>query len=83
MPQTKPDVTLSDGRTVVFDFNAVTIREWRSLFDTKQPDDEEYRIVGKMIGLEMEEIAAFGFQDWTKVIKTMRAKARELNTNPT
>ena len=51
MPQTKPDVTLSDGRTVVFDFNAVTIREWRSLFDTKQPDDEEYRIVGKMIGL--------------------------------
>ena len=83
MPQTKPDVTLSDGRTVVFDFNNITIREWRSLFDIKQGDDEEYRIVGKLTGMDVEEAANLGYEDWVGVVKAMKAKVRELNANPT
>jgi len=83
VPQTKPDVTLSDGRTVVFDFNNITIREWRSLFDIKQGDDEEYRIVGKLTGMDVEEAANLGYEDWVGVVKAMKAKVRELNANPT
>ena len=83
MPQTKPDLTLSDGREVSFDFNNITIREWRSLFDIKQGDDEEYRIVGKLIGIEAEEASNLGYEDWVGIVKTMKAKVLELNTNPT
>ena len=83
MAQTKPDLTLSDGREVSFDFNNITIREWRSLFDIKQGDDEEYRIVGKLIGIEAEEASNLGYEDWVGIVKTMKAKVLELNTNPT
>ena len=81
--QTKHDLTLSNGKEVTFDFNNITIREWRSLFDIKQSEEEEYRLVGKLIGMETEEVASLGFQDWIDVLKIMKAKARELNANPT
>lgn len=83
MPQTEADLTLSDGREVVFNFNNISIREWRSLFDIKQGDEEEYRIVGKLIGIEAEEAANLGYEDWVGIVKAMKAKVRELNTNPT
>ena len=83
MPQTEADLTLSDGREVVFNFNNISIREWRSLFDIKQGDEEEYRIVGKLIGIEAEEAANLGYEDWVGVVKAMKAKVRELNANPT
>ena len=83
MEQTEADLTLSDGREVVFNFNNISIREWRSLFDIKQGDEEEYRIVGKLIGIEAEEAANLGYEDWVGIVKAMKAKVRELNTNPT
>ena len=83
MPQTEADLTLSDGREVVFNFNNISIREWRSLFDIKQGDEEEYRIVGKLIGIAAEEAANLGYEDWVGVVKAMKAKVRELNANPT
>lgn len=83
MEQTKQDLTLSNGKVVTFDFNNITIREWRSLFQTEQPDEEEYRIVGKLIGMDTEEAANLGYEDWVGVVKAMKAKVRELNANPT
>jgi len=83
MQQTEADLVLSDGREITFNFNAITIREWRSLYDIKQSEDEEYRIVGKMIGCDTEIVKEFGYQDWVEIIKSMRVKARELNANPT
>ena len=83
MQPTEADLTLSDGREVVFNFNNISIREWRSLFDIKQGDEEEYRIVGKLIGIEAEEAANLGYEDWVGIVKAMKAKVRELNTNPT
>ena len=83
MPQTKQDLILSNGKEVTFNFNNITIREWRSLFDIKQGDDEEYRIVGKLTGMDVEEAANLGYEDWVGVVKAMKAKVRELNSNPT
>ena len=83
MEQTKVDLTLSDGKEITFDFNAISIREWRALYDVKQSEEDEYRIIGKMIGYDAEIVAEFRFQDWVQIIKSMRTKARELNVNPT
>ena len=83
MEQTKQDLTLSNGKVVTFNFNNITIREWRSLFQAEQPDEEEYRIVGKLTGMDVEEAANLGYEDWVGVVKAMKAKVRELNANPT
>ena len=81
--QTKHDLTLSNGKEVTFDFNNITIREWRSLMDINQPDEEESRLIGKLIGFDTEEVANLGYQDWVELVKATKAKVRELNANPT
>ena len=83
MEHGKPDLTLADGREINFNFDAITIREFRSLFDVNQPDDEEYAIFGKLIGMSADEVADLSYAEWKKLIKAIPQKARELSENPT
>ncbi len=68
------DVTLHDGREITIDLNAITITEYRSLFDKNQPADEEDAIFSKVAGCNVAELP---FNDYRKVTAAFFAKVKE------
>ena len=80
MQPSKPDVILSDGREVGIDMNAISISECRAMLKPDQPDEDEYRTIGKMTGIE--EVGKLGLQDYRKLIAAFFEKAKE-PVNPT
>lgn len=76
------DVTLSDGREITINLGKVTVKEWRALFDPKQPDDEEYTIVGKAAGMTAEQVGSLSLPDWQRLYRAMLKKAQEPLADP-
>jgi hypothetical protein len=76
------DITLSDGREITFDLNKISIREYRALFKTTQPDDEEYASLAKVCGLKPDDVASLGYVDWRKLCLAFFNKAREPLADP-
>jgi hypothetical protein len=60
-------VTLEDGRELAINLNKITIREWRDLFKPDAPDDHDLEIVGRIVGLAVQEAEALGFEDWARI----------------
>ena len=83
MPPSSPDFELRDGRGVNFDLYAISIKEYRRLFDVNQPDVEEYATVAKVTGLSADDIAALPMMEYRRLFKAMLDKAREPLENPT
>lgn len=52
----KPDCILSDGTKVYFDKHNIKPREWKSLFDPLQPEEEGERIIAKFACLPVEKV---------------------------
>jgi hypothetical protein len=70
-PNGKPaaDVVLGDGREIRFDLMKITKREYDSLFDRNQPDDEEAVILAKVSGLKPEDIDELPLLDWKRFMQ--------------
>lgn len=51
-------VRLADGREVTPDLNRITIREYRAVFNPKQPQDEEDATLAKLYGITVDELNA-------------------------
>lgn len=49
----KYDVTLTDGRGILFDFTTLTHTEWRQLFDPKQEEEEANELLSRISGVEV------------------------------
>lgn len=77
------EVTLSTKETLTIDTNRVSIKEFRSLFDAKQPDEDEYAIIGKIIGKTGEQVGEFGQRDYRLVLDAVIKAAGEPLTDPT
>ena len=75
MERSKPDVILSDGREVVIDLNAISISEFRSMLKPDQPDEDEYRLLSKMTGID--NIGDIGLQDYRKIITAFFERAKQ------
>ena len=82
MEATKPDVTLSDGREIVFDLNRISIREYRALFDREQSEGDEYATLAKAAGMTADEVGALGYEDWRRFGQAFFKKAREPLADP-
>ena len=80
MEPTKSDVVLSDGREVTIDLNAISISEFRSMLKAEQSNEDEYRTLEKLTGLQ--GISELGLQDYRKLISAFFAKVKE-PVNPT
>ncbi len=50
----KPDCVLSDGTEVFFDKHNIKMREWRSLFDPEQPEEEGEEIMARFACIPLE-----------------------------
>ena len=77
------DVKLASGEILPVDLNAVSIREYRSLFQAAQADDEEYSVIGKIIGKTGAQVGELGQVDYRRVLDAIVKAAREpLDADP-
>lgn len=76
------DLKLSDGREISFDMNAITLGEWRMLFDSSIPTEDDDIIMAKAAGLAPEELSEIGYQDYRELARAFFKKAREPLADP-
>ena len=77
------EVTLASGEKLTVDTNFISIKEYRSLFDPKQTDVDEYEIIGKIIGKTGEQVSGLGQMDYRRVLDAVIKAAGEPLTDPT
>lgn len=73
----KPDVTLSDGTPVYLDKHKIRPREWKSLFDPEQSEEEAAAIISRFSGLPEETILDLSVYDSQMLYAAMAIKIRE------
>lgn len=71
-------VVISDGREIVVDLSKISLREYRSVFDTKQKPEEEDVILAKVFGLDVETYRDLPYPDW----RLLTVKFFEFARNP-
>lgn len=71
-----------EHETLTLNLNAVSIKEYRSLFDSNQPEDNEFAIIGKAIGKTGEEVSELGQVDYRRVLEAVLKAAREPLADP-
>jgi hypothetical protein len=76
------DLILSDGREITFDLSQMTLREYRGLFDKKQPQEAEDRVISKISGLTLDEYLDLPQPDWRRMLSAFFKKAREPLADP-
>lgn len=64
MIQPGKTIQLPSGKELQIDLNQITRKEWRSLFNIKQPDEEEAAIMGKILGISGSDYENLGLADW-------------------
>lgn len=76
------DVTLHDGRELTVDLNQITIREYRTLFDRGQPQENEDALIAKCVGLSLDEYLSLSQPDYRLVGQAFLKRAREPLADP-
>lgn len=61
--ENKPDVVLTNGREVRFDFTKVTVKEWRAMLSPTQTDEEGDSVLTKVSGVTKEEMEELTVED--------------------
>ena len=69
--------TLTDGREVTINLEAVSVREWRAMFDPRQPQADEDATICKITGLALDELTALSVMDYKRLYKAIVEQARE------
>ncbi len=64
------------------DLNRITIREYRSLFDKEQKQEDEDAVIAKACGITVDELLGLSQPEYRKCIKAFFDKAREPLTDP-
>jgi hypothetical protein len=76
------DLKLSDGRELDIDLNKITIKEWRALLNPEQKEEEEYRILGKVVGLKAKDIENLPYMDFRLLGNRVAEKASAPLSDP-
>jgi hypothetical protein len=82
MERSKPDVTLSGGREVVFDLSKLSYGQYKSLFSPDKADKDSDAIVAKTAGMTLEEFEALPYNDARRLMKAFFTKCREPLVDP-
>lgn len=63
------DFTLKNGREIVFDFDAINLREFRILASTANPPTKEESdpLFARVCGLTVDELEAVGSREFFKL----------------
>lgn len=71
------DLILRNGRVVRLDLGAMTLREYRELFNGRQKPEDEDVVLAKVAGMSVEEFRELSYVDWRRLTLRVFAKARE------
>ena len=64
-----------DVRDVDIDLSQITIKEWRSLRDPAQPDEEEFALIARVIGWKVEDVENIKQPDYQLLITALVARS--------
>jgi hypothetical protein len=67
---------------VTIDLNKITIKEFRSLFDKEQSDDEGDKILAKACGLNAEQVSNLPYPDYRRLSKAFFEAVKEPEKDP-
>lgn len=76
------DVTLSNGREVIFDLYAFTMAEFRALLNVAQSEDEGDEIVARAAGMTLQEVQNLPYLDYRKLFAAFIQRVRNPLENP-
>jgi hypothetical protein len=71
------DITLSDGREITFDLKKVSLKEYRALFDPKQPRETEDATISKVSGLTVDEYVDLPLEDSKRLVVAFIKRAQK------
>lgn len=67
---------------VDIDLSRITIREYRSLFDKDQKQEDEDAVLAKACGLTVDELLGLSQPEYRRLVQEFFAKAREPLSDP-
>jgi hypothetical protein len=76
------DFTLSDGREVDIDLWQLTIKEWRSLRNPSQPEEEEFALISRIINWSIEDIEEIKQPDYELLLREIIKRSINPVTDP-
>lgn len=65
-------VKLHDGRELTIDLNAISIKEWRTMFSRDTEIDESDQILARIVGLSLAELQDLSQPDYRAVAVAVR-----------
>jgi hypothetical protein len=79
----KATVKLFSGKEVTIDITKIDISEWKKAVRPNTPDEEEYKIIAKSLGVSEEELIKFSQPDYRLIIDAFVRVGTQPLTNPT
>lgn len=76
------DITLGNGKEIIFDLASLTLKEYRALYDPAQTKDEEDTIISRISGLTVDEYVNLSILDWKRLTAAFFRKIREPIIDP-
>ena len=70
-----PDFVLKDGREIEIDLSQISSRELRSCSDPTQDDEEEYALIGRVIGWSVEDTGNIPQPDYRLLLRAIMVRA--------
>lgn len=70
-------VKLSNGIEIIPNMNALSIREYRSLFAADATQENEDNILARVFGFSLEEFTDLGYADYRLIVKEFFEAARD------
>jgi hypothetical protein len=77
-----PDLVLKDGREIEIDLYRLSIGEWRALLKPEQSDEEEYKTLAKICGLEAKDIENLPYPEFRLLVQAITQKAANPVSDP-
>ncbi len=69
------DLKSLDVSDVDIDLGQISIKEWRSLRDPAQPDEEEFALIARVIGWKIEDVENIKQPDYQSLITALVARS--------
>ena len=82
MQPTNADLTLSDGKEVVFDLKKMSRQEYRDLHNPAYTDENDDLVLAKVTSIDIEELRDMNMEDYSRLIWQLIRKVQQ-PSNPT
>jgi formate-dependent phosphoribosylglycinamide formyltransferase (GAR transformylase) len=73
---------LIGGKEMTPDLHRVTIKEWRSIFEKDQPQEQEDAIIAKIAGISVDELLELSQPDYKLLVRAIFNQAKEPLADP-